>query len=266
MDTKQVKIYPSKLNGEINITGAKNAVLRHLAASILADEPLKLENYPQNMLDVSLHEEMLQYLGKTVVHDRNYAIIDGKVNKSELLWDKRSIRNTLLILGALLTKTGYGKVPLPGGCDLGDRKYDIHVGLMRAMGAEVWQEDKYLCAKVANRLHGCEYTFPIRSTGATENAMIMASLAEGTTKIWNPHIRPEILDLAQLLRQLGAKITINGQESIEIIGVKSLRGGISHFIVGDSLQAFTYLIAGAIGGNELIIRNFPFDDLEVPLI
>lgn len=266
MDTKSLIINPSELNGEVYITGAKNAVLRHLAASILTDGSIRIDNYPTNMLDVKLHEDMLRYLGKTITNSNNSTIIEGAVTTSELIWDKRSIRNTLLILGALLTKTGYGKVPLPGGCNLGDRKYDIHVGLMEAMGAKVWQDGIYLCAKVEGRLHGCEYTFPIRSTGATENAVIMGSLAHGTTKIWNPHIRPEILDLIALLKELGAKITVNGQESIVIEGVKELKGGISHFAVGDSLQAFTYLVAGAIAGKELLIHNFPFEDLEVPLI
>lgn len=266
MDTQKVLIHPAELNGDVYITGAKNAALRHLAASILTDGSITLDNYPVNMLDVKLHEDMIKYLGKTIKHNRGSAIIEGKIQISELIWDKRSIRNTLLILGALLTKAGCGKVPLPGGCDLGDRKYDIHVELMRNMGAQVWQEGKYLCANVESRLHGCEYTFPIRSTGATENAVIMGSLAEGITKIWNPHIRPEILDLIALLRKLGAKIKVNGQESIEIEGVDSLEGGISHFIVGDSLQAFTYLVAGAMAGKELLIHNFPFDDLEVPLI
>ncbi|MCQ2959425.1 MAG: UDP-N-acetylglucosamine 1-carboxyvinyltransferase [Bacteroidales bacterium] len=262
----QVIINPGELKGDVFITGAKNAVLRHLAASIITDGFIRIDNYPVNMLDVKLHEEMLRCLGKTISYGPGYVIIEGSVSTSELIWEKRSIRNTLLILGALLTKTGYGKVPLPGGCDLGERKYDIHVGLMEAMGAKVWQEGKYLCAKVETKLHGCEYKFPIRSTGATENAVIMGSIADGVTKIWNPHIRPEILDLIQLLREMGADITVNGQESIVIKGQELLKADISHFAVGDSLQAFTYLVAGAIAGKELLIHNFPFEDLEVPLI
>lgn len=266
MENKLVTIYPSELNGEVFITGAKNAVLRHLAASILTDGMVRIANYPNNMLDVIVHEEMLECLGKTITKNEGMVEISGQVSTSELIWEKRSIRNTLLILGALLTKTGYGKVPLPGGCPLGDRKYDIHIGLMEAMGAKVWQEGTYLCAKVEDRLVGCNYTLPIRSTGATENAIIMGSLAKGTTKVWNPHIRPEILDLIDYLRKMGANINVNGQESIEIIGVNHLMGGISHIALSDNMQALTYLIAGAIAGEELMIHNFPFDDLEVPLL
>ena len=266
METKSLKIYPGELNGEIYITGAKNAVLRHLAASILVDDSIRLNNYPKNMLDVRLHEEMLEQLGKKVTKFGSSAIIEGAVEKSELLWEKRSIRNTLLILGALLAKTGYGKVPLPGGCKIGERKYDIHIGLMEAMGAKVWEEDNYLCAKSEGRLHGCEYTLPLRSTGATENALILGTLAEGVTKLWNPHVRPEIIDLATLLMELGAKISINGQESITIEGVGKLRSNVSHAILSDNMQALTYLVMGALAGNELYIHNFPFEDLYVPLV
>ena len=243
-----VKIFPSEINGEVTITGAKNSVLRQLAASILIDESVQISNYPSKMLDVVVHEEMLSQLGKQLVRTKDGVIIDGRINTSNLIWNKRSIRNTLLILGALLTKTGAGKVPLPGGCPLGDRKYDIHIGLMKAMGADVWQEDNYLCAKVEGRLKGCEFSLPIRSTGATENSLIMASLAHGKTRIWNPHIRPEILDLIGFLRKMGAKIEVRGQESIIIEGVDKLHGGFNHFCISDNMQALTYLVAGAIAG------------------
>ncbi len=265
MENKTVTIFPSELNGEVSITGAKNAVLRHLAASILTDKTVCISNYPIDMLDVQVHEEMLCVLGKKVTRLDGSAIIEGSVTTSNLIWEKRSIRNTLLILGALLTKTGEGKVPLPGGCSLGERKYDIHLGLMKAMGADVWQEDNYLCAKSTGRLRACNYYLPIRSTGATENAIIMASLADGTSRIWNPHIRPEILDLIAFLRKMGAKIWVNGQESIIIEGVDCLVRDVKHSALGDNMQALTYLIAGGIAGKELLIHNFPYADLEIPL-
>ena len=260
-----MKIYPSSLNGEISITGAKNAVLRYLAASILTDKEMVLENYPQNMLDVNIHEEMLAVLGKTVAHEGNVCKISGSVKQSSLIWDKRSIRNTLLIMGCLLAKLGLAKVPLPGGCPLGDRKYDIHVDLIKAFGGEVWEENGYLCAQSAGRLKGCDFHLRMRSTGATENAILMASLADGQSRIWNPHIRPEILDLIKLLNKMGADITVNGPESIIINGKESLNHNVVHYSLSDNMQALTYLIAGGIAGDELIIKNFPFRDLEIPL-
>ena len=266
METDQLKVYPSEIFGEINILGAKNSVLRLLAASILTEHSIVLLNYPTKMLDVEIQEEMLKALGKVVIHGENKVEIIGQINNTSLVWKHRSIRNTLLILGCLLTKCGGGKVPLPGGCPLGDRKYDIHVQLMEAMGAKVWEEDGYLCAKNDKpKLQAINFELPIRSTGATENAILMASLAEGTSRIWNPHVRPEILDLISLLNKMGAKIQVCGQELIIIEGVSELKNIVTHEILCDNMQALTYLIAGAIAGKELCIRNFPFNDLEVPL-
>ena len=259
-------IYPSKLNGEVCITGAKNAVLRYLAASILTNKEIILDNYPVHMLDVVIHEEMLSELGKKINHfDSNRCVISGSIERTDLIWNKRSIRNTLLILGCLLTKEGHAKVPLPGGCPLGDRKYDIHIDLIKAFGGEVWQEDNYLCAKSKGRLKGCDFHLRMRSTGATENAILMASLAEGTSRIWNPHIRPEILDLIKLLNKMGADIVVQGSESILINGKKELCNSVIHESLSDNMQALTYLIAGGIAGEELSIKNFPFDDLKIPL-
>lgn len=258
-------IFPSRINGEINITGAKNAVLRYLAASILTDKDLTLTNYPINMLDVTVHEEMLEVLGKHISHDNHVCHICGSVAQSELIWEKRSIRNTLLILGCLLAKTGYAKVPLPGGCSLGDRKFDIHIELIKAFGGQIWEENGYLCAKAPNGLKGCDFHLRMRSTGATENAILMGTLADGVSRIWNPHIRPEILDLIKLLNEMGAEIIVNGPESIIIHGKKTLPNSVVHESLSDNMQALTYLIAGGIAGGELKITNFPFKDLEIPL-
>lgn len=260
-----MKIYPSKVYGEINITGAKNAVLRYLAASILTDKEITISNYPSNMLDVIVHEEMLTVLGKRIVHEQDCCHIYDSCCKSELEWHKRSIRNTLLILGCLLTKTGYAKVPLPGGCPLGDRKYDIHIDLIKAFGGKVWEDDGYLYAKSDGRLKGCEFHLRIRSTGATENAILMGTLADGQSVIWNPHIRPEIIDLIKLLNKMGAEIYVNGSESIVINGKKKLSNNVMHEALSDNMQALTYLLSGAIAGGELAISNFPFNDLQIPL-
>ena len=260
-----MKIHPSEVNGEIIISGAKNAVLRYLAASILTDREMVLTNYPEKMLDVIVHEEMLSILGKKIIHRNGQCCISGNVTNSELIWNKRSIRNTLLIMGCLLAKTGYAKVPLPGGCPLGDRKYDIHIDLIRAFGAEVWEENGYLCARKNGKLKGCEFHLRMRSTGATENAILMSTIAEGSSRIWNPHIRPEILDLIKLLNKMGADIKVNGSESIIINGKSNLDNNIIHKSISDNMQALTYLIAGGIAGGELKISNFPFEDLEIPL-
>jgi UDP-N-acetylglucosamine 1-carboxyvinyltransferase len=265
----QLVIYPSRLIGEVKVSGAKNSSLRLLAASLLTSAPVRLKNYPSTLLDACLHVEMLEALGKkcSLINANEIEITELSTPPSELSWNKRSIRNTLLILGALVSRTGQGKVPLPGGCQLGDRKYDIHVLVLESLGAKVWEENSYLCAEIPNRkkLKGTDIFLPIRSTGATENSIIASCLAEGTTRIWGPHIRPEIHDLIKFLQSLGAKIEVHGQESIFVEGVNEL-GGNSHEIIADNVEALTWLIGSAITNGDVEIIDFPFEHLEVPLI
>lgn len=260
------KIKPSKLVGEVTISGAKNSALRLLAASILSESKIKLTNYPESLRDAIIHVEMLKNLGKECTFkDNEIEITQNRKLETVLEWDHRSIRNTLLILGGLLTKYGEGGVPLPGGCKLGERKYDLHVMIFERLGAKVWEDETHLYAKSNGRLVGKDIYLPMRSTGATENAIICGSLAKGSTTIWNPHIRPEILDLIKMLNSMGAEIKVFGQERIVINGVKEL-GATSHSILPDNMEALTWLIAATVTGGDITIHDFPFEDLEVPLI
>jgi len=262
----QYLVRPSRLTGEVYISGAKNSVLRLLAASLLTSEKVHLYNYPEGLLDAQVHVEMLQVLGKSCITSQGEIIIsENERPASKLQWDGRSIRNTLLILGALTARTGEGRVPLPGGCDLGERKYDLHEMLLKKLGASVWEEDGYLCASAPQGLVGADIYLPMRSTGATENAIICGTLARGITRVWNPHIRPEILDLIRFLCTMGAKIRVFGQEHIEITGVEGLRG-TSFSTLPDNMEALTWLVAATITGGSIEIHNFPYKDLEVPLI
>lgn len=257
----------SKLNGVVQLSGAKNSALRLLAASLLTNDSVHLSNYPKNLQDIVLHEAMLEKLGKKIVHlgKDEICIIQKKETVNELVWTERSIRNTLLILGALVAKTGLGKVPLPGGCKLGDRKFDLHVMLLEKLGCSVTQEGEYLVAEAKGKLRGCDINLPIKSTGATENSIICGTLAEGKTTVWNPHIRPEIIDLITLLKKMGAKITVFGQERIEIEGVDGLMG-CDHSVISDNMEALTWFIASTITDGDIEIVDFPFEHLEVPLI
>ncbi|MDX9747821.1 MAG: UDP-N-acetylglucosamine 1-carboxyvinyltransferase [Paludibacter sp.] len=268
MNSKRIEIFPSEISGEIYLSGAKNSALKLQTATLLTDRKITITNYPSAMLDIIIQEEMLCCLGKSIVKDHNRIEISGPITTNQLIWEKRSIRNSLLILGSLLTRTGAAKVPIPGGCQLGDRKFEIHFELIKAFGGIVWQEENYLIAKTIQgaRLKACEFTLPIRSTGATENAILMAVMAVGKTRIWNPHIRPEIIDLVRFLNKLGAKIIIRGQESIIVEGVEELINEIEYEVLADNMQAITYLISGGLAANELLIKNFPYKDLEVPLI
>lgn len=261
----------SRLSGQVKVSGAKNSVLRLMAASLLTDEKVTLHNYPATLLDAVVHKEMLEVLGKSCWADGDILIVseDKKLSQT-LLWQGRSIRNTLLILGALVARTGAGAVPLPGGCSIGgkggDRAYDLHVQVLESLGAKVWAADGYLHAEAgAQGLVGADIHLPIRSTGATENAIIAGSLAKGITRIWNPHVRPEILDLISLLNSMGAEITVYGQEHIEIIGKEGLRG-TSHSVIPDNVEALTWLVGAAVTDGEIEIQDFPYEHLEIPLI
>jgi UDP-N-acetylglucosamine 1-carboxyvinyltransferase len=255
-----------KINGTVAISGAKNSALRLLAASILTDQTVRLCNYPSQLLDAQVHVDMLVALGKTssLITDNEIRISESRPLQTRLQWDGRSIRNTLLILGALTARYGRGSVPLPGGCKLGERKYDLHVMLLERLGARVWEDGDYLCAEAKGGLTGADIHLPMRSTGATENAILAGSLAKGTTRIWNPHIRPEILDLIALLIKMGAKITVHGQEHIEIQGVEGLHGA-DHQVIADNMEAITWLAAAVITGGDIEIQDFPYADLEVVL-
>lgn len=265
---KKLILEKSRLEGKVEISGAKNSVLKLLTASILTDEKIIIHNYPYALLDAQIHEGMLNKLGKKCMVIENNTIVIEEINpiSSVLQWDERSIRNSLLILGALTTRTGVGRVPLPGGCQLGDRSFDLHVMILEKMGAKVWQEGNILCAEAQkDGLKGCDINLPIRSTGATENAILCATLAKGITRIWNPHIRPEILDLIAFLKTMGAKIEVYGQEHIEVQGVEGLKG-TEYTVMPDNMEAITWLIGSVITGGDVEIINFPFDDLEVAMI
>lgn len=256
----------SRLVGQVELSGAKNSALKLLTASVLTNEPIEIYRSPNGLLDMQVHISMLNKMGKTCIVKENYLRIEeNNPITNELLWDERSIRNSLLILGALTTRFGAGRVPLPGGCKLGDRKFDLHVKILEQMGASVWEEEGYLCTKSIGRLKGCEIHLPVRSTGATENAILCGTLAKDRTIVWNPHIRPEILDLIEMLRKMGSNIQVFGQKCIIIDGVEQLKG-TSHKVIPDNMEAITWAIASVITNGDIEIINFPFEHLEVPLV
>lgn len=262
---EKIIIKRSRLEGVVKVSGAKNNVLPLLAASILTEQKIILNNSPNELLDVKIMLEMLNKLGKNCIVSENFVEISEKTINTDLVWNGRSIRSSLNLLGALVSRFGSAKVPLPGGCNLGDRKYDIHLMIFERMGVRVWEEDGYLCAKINGRLNGNKINLPIRSTGATINAIFCGVLASGITEIWNPHIRPEIINLIYMLNKMGAKIRVHGQKVIIIDGVSSLKA-INHRVIPDNMEALTWAIAAVITNGDIEILDFPFSDLEIPLI
>ena len=263
--SKILSVENSTINGKIRLSGAKNSALKLQTISLLTDEEVYFTNFPNGLSDVIIHNEMLKVLGKSVDIDEDNLKVSGEINKNELIWDGRSIRNTLLIWGAILARKGISKVPLPGGCKIGERKYDLHQMVLEKLGAKVWVEGDYLCAESKGGLVGSDIHLPLRSTGATENAVISSCLAKGKTTIWNPHVRPEVIELINVLNKMGANIEVRGNESIIVEGVEKLRGA-THNVMPDNMEALTYLVAAAITGGEIEIEGFPYEHLEVPMI
>jgi UDP-N-acetylglucosamine 1-carboxyvinyltransferase len=243
------------LHGEIPIAGAKNACLTLMPATLLTEEPLTLINAPR-LSDIRTMSQLLQSLGAEVT-----ALQDGKVialSSHALTSQKadydivRKMRASILVLGPLLARYGHAVVSLPGGCAIGARPVDIHLSALEAMGAELELKDGYVHAKAPKGLRGGQVDFRFASVGATENALMAASLAKGTTVLNNAAREPEIVDLAKCLRAMGAQIEGEGTEQITVQGVDSLHGA-THTVVSDRIELGTYMLAPAICGGEVTL-------------
>ncbi|WP_343502683.1 UDP-N-acetylglucosamine 1-carboxyvinyltransferase [Alloyangia pacifica] len=242
------------LSGQIPIAGAKNACLTLMPATLLSDQPLTLTNAPR-LSDIRTMTLLLQSLGAEV-----QSLNDGQVlaMSSHALTSTRAdydivrkMRASILVLGPLLARFGHAEVSLPGGCAIGARPVDLHLKALEAMGAELDLRDGYVHAKApSGGLKGGIVDFPFASVGATENALMAATLAKGTTVIKNAAREPEIVDLAQCLRKMGAQIEGDGSSTIEIQGVETL-GGATHRVVTDRIELGTYMLAPAICGGEV---------------
>ncbi|MEM9969244.1 MAG: UDP-N-acetylglucosamine 1-carboxyvinyltransferase [Pseudomonadota bacterium] len=253
MDTIWVK-GGSSLRGQIPIAGAKNACLALMPATLLTEEPLTLTNAPR-LSDIGTMTQLLQSLGAEVTSLRDGRVLalssHGAISTRAMYDIVRKMRASNLVLGPLLARQGYAEVSLPGGCAIGARPMDIHVNGLQQMGAEIELKDGYLHAKAPNAgLRGATVDFAFASVGATENVLMAATLAKGTTVINNAAREPEIVDLATCLRAMGAQIEGDGTSSITVEGVERL-GGATHSVVADRIELGTYMLAPALCGGEI---------------
>lgn len=254
------------LSGEIKISGAKNAALPILAASLLSSAPIQLSNIP-HLQDVTTIVSLLGQMGVRVTLDeRNNIEIDSSHLESffapyELV---RTMRASVLVLGPLLSRFGEAEVSLPGGCAIGTRPVDQHLKGMQAMGAEMTIENGYIKAK-AKRLHGATIVMDIVTVTGTENIMMAAVLAKGQTIIHNAAREPEVEDLANFLNAMGAQVSGAGTSTIVIDGVDELRGG-SYHVLPDRIETGTYLAAAAITCGRIKLKNTRPDLLESVLL
>ncbi len=254
------------LTGVVSVSGAKNSVLPILAATILAEGPVQLDNVP-DLKDVSTMAMLLKEMGaRTSSSEDDEYIVDASNLSSftapyELV---KTMRASFLVLGPLLAKYGEAEVSLPGGCAIGARPVNLHLKGLEAMGAKIQVESGYVKASAPRGLKGAEIYLEMASVGATENLIMAAALAEGKTVIQNAAEEPEIIDLITFLIKMGAKIAGAGTSVIEIEGVGKLRS-IAHRIIGDRVEAGTFLIAGAALGGEIEVQGFDPNHLTIVL-
>jgi UDP-N-acetylglucosamine 1-carboxyvinyltransferase len=253
------------LNGQIDISGAKNAALPLMTAAILTDKTLTLDRVP-NLHDVASLTAVLARLGVGIAYDKvkkRMTLDGGKLSSHEAPYDLvRKMRASILVLGPLVARHGKARVSLPGGCAIGSRPVDLHIDGLAHMGAEIVLEDGYINATAPKGgLKGAHIHFPKVSVGATENLMMAATLAKGVTTLTNAAREPEIVDLGECLISMGADISGLGTDKIVIRGVDSL-GGATHSVIADRIEAGTFAIAAAMTGGTVTLRNTDIAHLD----
>jgi UDP-N-acetylglucosamine 1-carboxyvinyltransferase len=252
---------PVSLRGEVEISGAKNAALPCLAAALLTAEPVRLSNLPE-VRDIRTMRSLLQHIGAFLSAGAGETTIEAReIGSADAPYDLvKTMRASVLVLGPLLARSGSVRVSLPGGCAIGVRPIDLHLAAFEKLGAEVRLEHGYVQAR-AGRLTGAEIAFPSVTVTGTENAMLAASLARGTTRLVNAAREPEVVDLARLLRAMGARIEGEGTETIVLEGVEALHGA-AHAIVPDRIEAGTYAVAAALTRGDVVVRRCRPDHLK----
>ena len=248
-----------QLHGEVRISGAKNAALPILCASLLSGESLRLTNVPQ-LNDIATTKRLLAHIGVKVERDADKVNLDaGQIVNLDAPYEMvKTMRASILVLGPLLSRFGKAKVSLPGGCAIGSRPVDLHIKGLQAMGAEISIEHGYILASTEHlprkRLQGSRYYMDLVTVTGTENLMMAATLADGITILENAAKEPEVVDLAECLSKMGAKIKGAGTDVITIQGVESLHGA-EHRVVFDRIEAGTYMVAAAMTGGDVLVQG-----------
>jgi UDP-N-acetylglucosamine 1-carboxyvinyltransferase len=249
------------LRGEVRISGAKNAALPIMCAGLLTADELHLDNMP-DLHDVATMRKLLVQMGVTASVEPSAVTLCGvRVDKLEAPYEMvKTMRAAILVLGPLVARFGEARVSLPGGCAIGSRPVDLHIKGLQAMGAEIHIEHGYIHA-TSKRLKGARIFFDLVSVTGTENLMMAAALADGVTVLENAAREPEVVDLANCLRAMGAKISGEGTDTITITGVEKLHGA-SHRIMPDRIESGTFLVAAAAAGGDITLTGARADILE----
>ena len=254
-----------RLEGEVRISGAKNAVLPILCATLLADAPVRITNVPR-LHDVFTTAKLLAGLGAGIEHRGDVMTVDPRsVNSHVAPYELvKTMRASVLVLGPLLARFGDAEVSLPGGCAIGSRPVDLHIKGLQALGAEIVVDHGFIKARSNGRLKGARHVFELVSVGATENVLMAAALAEGTTVLENAAMEPEIVDLADCLIAMGARIEGAGTSRIVIEGVEALHG-CEHAVIADRIETGTFLVAAAMTGGRVTTTQARPDTLDAVL-
>ena len=249
------------LQGEVRISGAKNAALPILCAGLLTGDPLQLSNVP-DLNDVATMRNLLQQMGVAIeVNGGQVVLSAAQIDKLEAPYDMvKTMRAAILVLGPLVARFGEARVSLPGGCAIGSRPVDLHIKGLQAMGAEIHIEHGYIHAQ-ARRLKGARIFFDLVSVTGTENLMMAATLADGVTVLENAAREPEVADLAHCLIAMGAKIEGAGSDTITITGVDRLHGA-DHHVMPDRIESGTFLVAAAAAGGNITLTDTRADMLD----
>jgi len=251
------------LQGTVSISGAKNAALPIMAATLLAPGTHRLNNVPA-LRDIDTMAQMLEHLGCKVSHNGALEVCANHLNFDEAPYDLvKTMRASVLVMGPLVARLRHARISLPGGCAIGARPINLHLKAMEALGADIHLKDGY-AEVIASRLKGADIHFDVVTVTGTANAMMAAAVADGTTTITNAAREPEIIDLALFLSSMGADIEGAGSDRIVIRGVPQLKPA-EHTVVADRIEAGTFMIAAAITGGDIVLENVPTEFLQTAM-
>ncbi len=257
-----------KPHGKVKVSGAKNAATRLLAAALVADEKVTLQNFPTELVDANYKFDFIRKSGGTVEVDEESETItiDPASLSDRLLSDYNfPIRTTYLLVAGLIKKSGRARIPYPGGCKIGNRGYDLHVMVWEKMGAMVEEKEDYIEVSAAGGFQPAAIDFPISTIGGTESALICAAIADGVTTIKNAYISPEVDCLIDFLRTLGATVEVVGNSFVKVTGRKQLQGSIFQ-VMPDRIEALTWVVLGILTQGDILVEDVPFSAMEIPLI
>lgn len=254
--------------GNVKVSGAKNAATRLLAAALISDEKIVLENFPTELVDANYKVDFINKCGGNVeIKNEEEVLIINSIELKDVQLDSYNypIRTTYLLVPGLIKRSGRARIPYPGGCKIGNRGYDLHIMVWEALGAKVEEKEDYIEVTAQKGFTAGNIDFPKSTIGGTESALICAATINGVSTIKNAYISPEVDSLIDFLRTIGAKIEVVGNSFIKVTGKSFLQGSIFE-VMPDRIEALTWMVYGILSGGDITIEDVPFKSMEIPLL